>query len=69
MFTHVAVEVTASVYPAWLWLLPGLCQGEIANDQTYSELRCQKCGACLLKDGDCMYKLALLVLLTDVPLS
>ena len=33
MFTHVAVEVTASIYPAWLWLLPGLCQGEIANDQ------------------------------------
>ena len=68
MFTHVAVEVTASVYPAWLWLLPGLCQGEIANDQKYSELLCQN-EACLLKDGDYMYKLALLVLLTDVPLS
>ena len=68
MFTHVAVEVTASIYPAWLWLLPGLCQGEIANDQNtlsyFVEL-----WSFLLKDGDYMYKLALLVLLTDVPLS
>ena len=68
MFTHVAVEVTASVYPAWLWLLPGLCQGEIAHDHnTLSYF--VKMRAFLLKDGDYMYKLALLVLLTDVPLS
>ena len=65
--THEPVEVTPSVYPAWLWLPLELCYGETANDQTilsYGGIA----WAILLVDTDHMYKLALLILCSDVPL-